>query len=108
MRSGTAQSFLESGLHGLPQGESGDVGSCNCCCRCGRAREWKSFRPRGVRRTKSYSPLRTGVSELSGWTWASVLREEPVDLDAPRSFKPGEAPLERLPVEILGKQASSR
>lgn len=111
MRSGTAQSFLESVNNATAlQQESGDPtesptesGACNCCCRCGRAPKWKPQGPRG-RRSKSYTALRTGISELSGWDWEPPKYAEPIVLDVVRTFGPGEAPLERLPAEILGER----
>lgn len=109
MKSGIAQSFFESPVHRTTSparsGTSADdklVGKdvCNCTCRCGRAREWKVDGARGKRRSRSYSPLRTSVSELSGW------KEEALSFDGvavqKKQSAPGEAPLERLPVEILG------
>lgn len=111
MRSGTAQSFLESVNNAsLPRRDSGhdfdglvNPGSCECCCRCGRVPKWKPSGPRS-RRSKSYTALRTGISELSGWEWEPPKPVEPIVLDVVKSYGPGEAPLERLPMEILGKQ----
>lgn len=111
MRSGTAQSFLESVNNATSlQNESGDstvspteTGACNCCCRCGRAPKWNPQGPRG-RRSKSYTALRTGISELSGWDWEPPKYAEPIVLDVVKTFGPGEAPLERLPAEILGEK----
>lgn len=110
MRSGTAQSFLESINNAIaPQHETGqdgdglvELGSCKCCCRCGRIPKWRPAGPRGKRRSKSYTALRTGISELSGWDWEPPKLVEPV-LDVAKVYAPGEAPLERLPAEILGK-----
>ncbi|KAL9100347.1 MAG: hypothetical protein Q9163_004269 [Psora crenata] len=109
MRStGIAQSFLESvnasiapkDKHPSSDGASPiDAGTCECCCRCGKNAKPQPVR-RLSRRTKSYTNLRTGISELSGW-----------DLDLPRGqearavqdkqYGEGEAPLEKLPVEVL-------
>jgi len=110
MKAGIAQSFFESPIHRSTSparsGASPDdklIGkdACHCTCRCGRAREWKVDGARGKRRSRSYSPLRTSVAELSGWT------EEALSFDGVADQKeenaPGEAPLERLPVEILGR-----
>ena len=43
------------------------------------------------------------MSELSEWC-PELLVSEPLNLDFPILNRPGEAPLERLPAEILGKQ----
>ena len=108
MRSGTAQSFLESvnapklslRLEGGHDDNPSETGSCSCCCRCGRPQRWKPAGSRGKRRSKSYTALRTGISELSGWD--SALCQEPAAVQVKKSNGPGEAPLERLPAEILG------
>ena len=60
---------------------------------------------RGKWRSKSYSPLRTGVSELPGWDWKPSLLGEASRLELPKAHGPGEAPLERLPTEVLGMLA---
>lgn len=109
MKTGIAQSFFESPTHRntspARSGASPDdklVGkdACHCTCRCGRARERNIDGARGKRRSRSYSPLRTSVAELSGWT------DDALSFDGVAEQKhetaPGEAPLERLPVEILG------
>lgn len=111
MRSATAQSFLESVNSSLSSsqfetGHKGDgpinAGTCSCCCRCGRLSKWEPAGPRR-RRSKSYTALRTGISELSGWDWEASRVVEPIVLDVVKTYGPGEAPLERLPVEILGE-----
>ena len=112
MRSGTAQSFLESVDSVNPAGhesklqEEGrtDTGSCACCCRCGRVQKWK-MGPRG-RRSKSYTSLRTGISELSGWESEPTKAPEIATPHVAKSYVAGQAPLERLPMEILGKSAT--
>ncbi len=111
MRSGTAQSFLESvNRFFSPQPEPGQNGevpieaaSCTCCCRCGKV---SRPGPAGLRRrrSKSYSALRTGISELSGWDWEPPKVAVPLVPDVVKTFGPGEAPLEKLPVEILGEK----
>ena len=112
MRSGIAQSFLESvnTAAGPPQETAGhDAGSpttggaCDCCCRCGRNTKWQPLGPGRKRRSKSYTALRTGISELSGWDLDLPRRQEPLEIEAPKHYEPGEAPIERLPVEVLGK-----
>ena len=45
--------------------------------------------------------MRTGISELPGLEWEP--RQQPVAAEAPKAYGPGEAPLENLPAEILGK-----
>ena len=110
MRSATAQSFLESVYTSLSSpfetGQKGDgpieAGTCSCCCRCGRLSKWEPAGPQR-RRSKSYTALRTSVSEVSGWEWESPRVAEPMALDVVKTYGPGEAPLERLPVEILGE-----
>ncbi|SLM35936.1 hypothetical protein LPUS_05346 [Lasallia pustulata] len=112
MKAGTAQSFLESSLTRAPLHDEAVVddnddkdatgaGSCNCCCRCGRSRDWKQVGSRGTRRSKSYSSLRTGVAEITSWDWEPPKRGLPVSIETTKPCRPGEAPLERLPVEIL-------
>ena len=108
MRSGTAQSFLESvntpklslRLEGDHDDNAAETGSCSCCCRCGRPQRWKPTEVRSKRRSKSYTALRTGISELSGWDFG--IRQEPVAPTVKKVNGPGEAPLESLPAEILG------
>lgn len=111
MRSATAQSFLESVNSSLSSSQietshKGDApieaGICSCCCRCGRLSKWEPAGPR-LRRSKSYTALRTGISELSPWDWEAPRVTEPMVLDVAKTYGPGEAPLERLPVEILGE-----
>ena len=116
MKAGTAQSFLESSLTRAPLHDEAVVddkddkndkdatgaGSCNCCCRCGRSRDWKQVGPWGTRRSKSHSSLRTGVAEITSWGWEPPKRALPASIETTKPCGPGEAPLERLPVEILG------
>lgn len=111
MRSAIAQSFLESVNSSLSSSQletdhrrdgSIEAGTCSCCCRCGRLSKWQPAGPR-KRRSKSYTALRTGISELSGWDWEAPRAAEPQLLDLVKAYGPGEAPLERLPVEILGE-----
>lgn len=116
MSSGIAQSFFESAnasglispdaLHnaGSPTG----LGTCDCCCRCGRSPNWQPVGPGRKRRSKSYTALRTGISELSGWDLEPTRRQEPVEIDVAKSYGPGEAPVERLPVEVLGESSENR
>ncbi|KAL8776567.1 MAG: hypothetical protein Q9194_003066 [Teloschistes cf. exilis] len=109
MRSGIAQSFLESvnaSLPPVPQNEdksatTPDSASCSCCCHCSRSDSWRNFAPRGHRRARSYTATRTGISELTGLDWEPS--EPAIVVKAPKVWGPGEAPLERLPVEVLGK-----
>ena len=111
MGSGVAQSFLESvnasvGTSpdaGDDAGSPNGSGTCDCCCRCGRNGKRQPLGPGRKRRSKSYSALRTGISELSGWDLDIPRRQEPVEIEAPKHYGPGEAPIERLPVEVLGK-----
>ena len=114
MRLGTAQSFLESIDTDAPtrnesrqQGEEPtDIGSCACCCRCGRVQKWR--RGPAARRSKSITALRTGISELSGWEGQEI---QAVAVETPnvvKSFGPGQSPLEMLPTEILGKNANEK
>lgn len=109
MRSGTAQSFLESididvstrngSRHQLE--DPPDVGSCSCCCRCGRVQKWR-LGPR-ARRSRSNTALRTGISELSGWEGEPTKVATVETPNVVKSFEVGQSPLEMLPTEILGK-----
>lgn len=109
MRVGTAQSFLESIDNNAPTRnesrqrveEPTDVGSCACCCRCGRVQKWR-LGPR-PRRSQSYAALRTGISELSGWEGEPTTAAPIETPKAVKSYGAGQAPLEVLPFEILGK-----
>lgn len=111
MRSGIAQSFLESINTSLPSPSLApaseawspkEAASCECCCRCGKNSTWQpAGRPIG-RRARSYTPLRTGISELSGWDREPVKVPEPRHGDVKKNYGLGEAPLERLPIEVLG------
>lgn len=111
MRVGTAQSFLESINTDAPTrnesshelDESTDVGSCACCCRCGRVQKWR-LGPR-ARRSKSYAALRTGISELSGWEGEPIKVAAVETPNVVKTFGAGQSPLETLPMEILGKNA---
>ena len=111
MRSGIAQSFLESVNATIaPHDESikdspspvSSAETCECSCRCGRGPKWRPL-ARGTRRSKSYTALRTSISELSGWDLDIPKTQEPQVIESPRDFGPGDSPLERLPAEILGK-----
>lgn len=114
MRSGTAQSFLESiDSDALTQNESRqqveeptDMGSCPCCCRCGRVQKWR-LGPR-ARRSKSNTALRTGISELSGWEGEPTQVTSVETPSVVKSFGVGQSPLEMLPAEILGKNADEK
>ena len=112
MRSGIAQSFLESvnASVGTPQDATHDAGSptetptCECCCRCGRSPKWQPVGPGRKRRSKSYTAIRTDISELSGWDLELPRRQEPLEIEVQKSYGPGQAPIERLPAEVLGEQ----
>ncbi len=112
MRSGIAQSFLETVNTSAGKAQEADheavsptgSGTCDCCCRCGRNTKWQPLGPGRGRRSKSYTAPRTGISELSGWDLELPRRQESREIEQPRrNYGPGEAPLERLPVEVLGK-----
>ena len=113
MRTGIAQSFLESvnASFSPPLNPVKDAtspvspiaaDSCECCCRCGRSSKWQPL-GRIKQRSKSYTALRTGISELSGWDSGFPKTQEPPPIEVKKDFRPGEAPLERLPSEVLGK-----
>ena len=123
MRAGTAQSFLECVNASIvpppepvkavtrPTSPASPTTSpvfaadtCECCCRCGRNAKWQPL-GRGVRKSKSYTALRTSISELSGWDLDTPKSQHPQPAVVKREFGPGEAPLERLPAEVLGMQA---
>lgn len=111
MKTGTAQSFLESTNTSVsPQHEAFNdglldhvdaEGICTCACRCGRSPIW---RPRGRKRSKSFTAMRTGISELSGWDWEPRQEPQPISVEPSKDNGPGEAPLEGLPAEILGER----
>lgn len=126
MRVGTAQSFLECvNASIVPPSEpanakattsptspstSSDFSAfsaetCECCCRCGRNPKWQPV-GRGKKRSKSYTALRTGAFELSGWDRDPPKAQHPQPAVVKKAFGPGEAPLERLPAEVLGKPAN--
>ena len=115
MRTGKAQAFLESVNASVPTSPDAvhDVGSltgagtCDCCCRCGRSPKWQPVGPGRKRRSKSYTALRTGISELSGWDLELPRRPEPAEIEVDKSYSPGEAPIERLPVEVLGESRAN-
>lgn len=113
MKAGTAQSFLESSLPRAPLNDEAVVddkdaknaagaGPCSCCCRCGRSRAWKKYGAQSTRRSQSHNSLRTGVAEITSWDWEPPQREVSSGIETTKLCGPGEAPLERLPVEILG------
>ena len=112
MRSGIAQSFLESvaaagGTSADAQHDAGsptDNATCECCCRCGRSPKWQPVGPGRKRRSKSYTAVRTGISELSGWDLEIPKVQEPAEIEVAQTFGPGRAPLERLPAEVLGER----
>ena len=117
MRAGIAQSFLESVINAsVPPspdpvhsvGNTTSAGACDCCCRCGRSSKWQPLGPGRKRRSKSYTPPRTGISELSGWDLELPRRQEPAEIEAEKSYGAGEAPIERLPVEVLGESTENR
>ncbi|KAL9125215.1 MAG: hypothetical protein Q9217_005546 [Psora testacea] len=109
MRStGIAQSFLESVNASIAPKEEQpsfngaspvDAGTCECCCHCGKSAKPQPGR-RLSRKSKSYTNLRTGISELSGWDLDLPRRQE-VRHIAQKQYRKGEAPLERLPIEVL-------
>lgn len=110
MRSGIAQSFLESINTSAPSihhnadkdAITPESGSCTCCCRCGRSDSWRaSIGARGHRRARSFTAPRTGISELTGIDWEPS--EPALAVEPPKTFAPGESPLEKLPVEVLGE-----
>lgn len=115
MRSGIAQSFFESVNASVPPspdavhnvGSPTGAGTCDCCCRCGRSPKWQPVGLGRNRRSKSYTALRTGISELSGWDWELPRRQELAELQVEKSYGPGEAPIERLPVEVLGESSEN-
>lgn len=117
MRSGIAQSFLESvhvsvptspdAVHEFASPTATGAGTCDCCCRCGRGPKWLPVGPGRKRRSKSYTALRTGISELSGWDLELPKHQEPAEIQVEKSYRPGEAPVERLPVEVLGESSGN-
>ncbi|KAG8530938.1 uncharacterized protein KY384_004295 [Bacidia gigantensis] len=53
------------------------------------------------KRSKSYTNLRTGISELSGWDLEFPRRKEEDRPVKKKEYGSGEAPLEKLPSEVL-------
>ena len=118
MRAGIAQSFLESVNASIsPPSEPAKEATspispttspafaaetCECCCRCGRSPKWQPL-GRAKKRSQSYTALRTGISELSGWDLDFPKTQHPQPTVVKKEFGPGEAPLEKLPAEVLGK-----
>ena len=115
MRStGIAQSFLESVNASIaPKDQQQpsptldvsspiDVGTCECCCRCGKGAKSQALGRRVSRRTKSYTNLRTGISELSGYDFDLPRRQETLPVEK-KQYGKGESPIERLPTEVLGR-----
>ena len=111
MRAGFVQSFLETALYGSSPDDKSIDGlesptaspACSCCCHCGRAAEVRPKARRGKRRSRSYSPVRTGVTELSGWDIDSVPFSNVQPVKAIKHYDAGDAPIERLPTEVLGR-----
>ncbi|KAL8806010.1 MAG: hypothetical protein Q9200_005204 [Gallowayella weberi] len=104
---GIAQSFLESVTTSITpvhlNEDAADLktpesGPCACCCRCGRSDSGRSFAGRGLRRARSYTAPRTGISELTGVDWYPPKQAV---VEVPKVFPPGESPFEQLPVEVL-------
>ncbi|KAL6717600.1 hypothetical protein ACLMJK_005515 [Lecanora helva] len=108
---GIAQSFLESknAAAGPPRDAAGGHeassptgGICDCCCHWGRGvKPQQPLGPGRKRRSKSYTELRTGISELSGWDLDLPRRKEPLEVQPLKHYEAGESPIERLPVEVL-------
>ena len=119
MRStGIAQSFLESVNASIaPKNDQQpsspsldgispiDVGSCECCCKCGKGSRWQPSERKLGRKSKSYTSLRTGISELSGWDLELPKRQE-VRPAEKKEYAQGESPLEKLPAEVLGEEGT--
>lgn len=119
MRStGIAQSFLESvnasiapkddrqpSSPSLDGASPIDVGTCECCCRCGKGSKWHPSGRKLGRKSKSYTSLRTGISELSGWDLDLPKRQEVRPVEK-KEYAKGESPLEKLPAEVLGKKVT--
>ena len=117
MRStGIAQSFLESVNASIaPKDQQQpspildatspvDIGTCECCCRCGKGPKLQSLGRRVSRKTKSYTNLRTGISELSGFD-LDLPRRQDVPPVEKKQYGKGESPIETLPTEVLGERS---
>ena len=108
---GVAQSFLESvnasiapkdesPLSPVLHAASGELaGACECCCHCGRGAK---IGRKVTKRSKSYTTLRTGISELTGWDLDLPVKhvDRPVQK---KQYAAGDAPIEKLPSEVLGE-----
>ncbi|BDD58418.1 hypothetical protein MAP00_003698 [Monascus purpureus] len=83
------------------------------CCPCGGFLGWKQIRLGGKSLSKSYSDLRLlGNTHSKGWAWdtdsppLSTARPRPLEQKKPQPV-PGNAPIERLPPEILDQVISN-
>jgi hypothetical protein len=70
-------------------------------CPCDGFRGWKEIPVRGKMASRSFSDLR--VFSSKGFTWEPAPRLKPVQPVKPSTFPAGEAPLEKLPTELLGR-----
>lgn len=111
---GIAQSFLESvnasiapkddpSLLLTPDGLSPlDAGACECCCRCGKGAKLGRH---VTKRSKSYTNLRTGISEVYGWDHETSVTPEARPVQK-KEYGAGESLLEKLPIEVLGESST--
>lgn len=81
------------------------------CCPCGHFRGWKQLKLRGKSLSRSSSDLRLlGSDAHHGWEW-EVSPERAPDATAqhplPEVTAPGQAPIERLPPEVLDQIIAS-
>ena len=107
MRSGTAQSFLETSSssspllsklqHDLRSPTASESDPCACQCHGAKGSRGPH---RHSKRSRSQTALRTGISELPEWEW-DLSSPEPVT-KLVKVNRPGESALERLPIEIIG------
>lgn len=107
MRSGTAQSFLETSgstspllaklQHDISGPTPAESGPCSCDCHCGKVLRGNH---RDQKRSRSQTNLRTGIEELPAWD-SDLSPPEPV-AKAAKANCPGGSSLEELPIEVLG------
>jgi hypothetical protein len=76
------------------------------CCPCGGFKGWKQVGLGGRyhHKSKSYGDLRLlGGDAQQGWDWTRETSPERVAVQKPKEpYPPGQSPIEKLPVEILG------
>ena len=76
------------------------------CCPCSGFLGWKQIRLGGRKLSKSYSDLRLlGRSHSRGWAWDDTNDRFPSKTVDTKKLPPRGTPIDKLPVEILGKES---